>query len=269
VAVSNAVPAAGARVAGLRRQAVSREGGRVVGLGEDLTRVRCRGEWVTVGVGVDAIPGLALTVDLLPNGAAATLLHRHKDVNFGEDARLIHVGQGPTILALLCDAALSLLHRAGVRRVAARLRIHGHHPEPVPSRLAQKPCAKRARPPIAITSTLVPTLLPTRDGQHEPFLHHGRGADQAIEIPSPSALGEGFGVRERRRQHPSSLCPPDTPCEPARWERKASAGTKSRGNANLLPPSHGVMSSLEKRDVPSRLATSGFREARRGGPRTR
>jgi predicted transposase YbfD/YdcC len=56
-------------------------------------------------------------------------LHRHKDVNFGEDASLIHTGQGPTVMALLRDAALSLLHGAGVRRVAARLRTHSQHPE--------------------------------------------------------------------------------------------------------------------------------------------
>lgn len=56
-------------------------------------------------------------------------LHRRKDVNFGEDASLIHAGQGPTVMALLRDAAVSLLHGAGVRRVAARLRTHSQQPE--------------------------------------------------------------------------------------------------------------------------------------------
>lgn len=56
-------------------------------------------------------------------------LHRRKDVSFGEDASLIHVGQGPTVMALLRDAAVSLLHYAGVRRVAARLRTHSQQPE--------------------------------------------------------------------------------------------------------------------------------------------
>jgi len=56
-------------------------------------------------------------------------LHRHKDVNLGEDASLIHVGAGPTVMALLRDAALSLLHRAGIRRVASRLRTHSQQPE--------------------------------------------------------------------------------------------------------------------------------------------
>jgi predicted transposase YbfD/YdcC len=55
-------------------------------------------------------------------------LHRRKDVTFGEDASLIHVGQGPTVMALLRDAAVSLLHQAGVGRVAARLRTHSQHP---------------------------------------------------------------------------------------------------------------------------------------------
>jgi predicted transposase YbfD/YdcC len=56
-------------------------------------------------------------------------LHRHKDVNFGEDASLIHAGQGPTIMALLRDAAVSLLHHAGVQRVASCLRRHSQRPE--------------------------------------------------------------------------------------------------------------------------------------------
>lgn len=56
-------------------------------------------------------------------------LHRTKDVAFDEDASLIHLGQGPTVLALLRDAALNLLHRAGVSRVTACLREHSQHPE--------------------------------------------------------------------------------------------------------------------------------------------
>ena len=56
-------------------------------------------------------------------------LHRHKDVNFGEDASLIHAGSGPTVMALLRDAALTLLHQARVRRVASRLRAHSQRPE--------------------------------------------------------------------------------------------------------------------------------------------
>lgn len=58
-------------------------------------------------------------------------LHRTKDVTLGEDASLVHVGQGPTVLAMLRDAAVSLLHRAGVRAIAARLRQHSQYPEPV------------------------------------------------------------------------------------------------------------------------------------------
>jgi hypothetical protein len=56
-------------------------------------------------------------------------LHRPKDVTLGEDASLVHVGQGPMVLAMLRDAALSLLHRTGIRTITARLRQHGQHPE--------------------------------------------------------------------------------------------------------------------------------------------
>jgi predicted transposase YbfD/YdcC len=55
-------------------------------------------------------------------------LHRHKDVAFGEDASLVRLGQGPTVMALLRDAAITLLHRAGVHQIAARLRTHSQHP---------------------------------------------------------------------------------------------------------------------------------------------
>lgn len=56
-------------------------------------------------------------------------VHRHKDVAFGEDASLVHCDHGPTVLALLRDAALNLLHQAGIRRIAAHLRHHAQHPE--------------------------------------------------------------------------------------------------------------------------------------------
>jgi len=73
VAVYYAVQEAGAAVAGLRREAVRQGGGRIAALGVDLTSVRCRGEWLTVGVSVDAVRGTVLSLDLLPNGEAATL----------------------------------------------------------------------------------------------------------------------------------------------------------------------------------------------------
>ena len=73
VAVYNAVQEAGAAVAGLRRDAVKRGGGRVVGLGADLTTVRCAGLWLTVGVSVDAVTGTALSIDILPSADATTL----------------------------------------------------------------------------------------------------------------------------------------------------------------------------------------------------
>jgi hypothetical protein len=73
VAVYYAVQEAGAAVAGLRREAVARGGGRIAALGVDLTSVRCAGAWLTVGIGVDAVRGTVLSLDLLPNGEAATL----------------------------------------------------------------------------------------------------------------------------------------------------------------------------------------------------
>jgi predicted transposase YbfD/YdcC len=68
--------------------------------------------------------------------------HRAKDVSFGDDACLIHVGQGPAVCGLLRGAAITLLHRAGFHAIASRLRYHAQHPaaavalldQPLPSR---------------------------------------------------------------------------------------------------------------------------------------
>jgi hypothetical protein len=73
VAVYYAVQEAGAAVTGRRREAVRRGGGCVVAVGIDLTSVRCGGQWLTVGVSVDAVRGTVLSLDLLPNGETATL----------------------------------------------------------------------------------------------------------------------------------------------------------------------------------------------------
>lgn len=55
-------------------------------------------------------------------------LHHVKDVTLGEDRSLVHVGAGPTILAMLRDAGLNLLRRAGCHAVAARLRAYADRP---------------------------------------------------------------------------------------------------------------------------------------------
>lgn len=66
-------------------------------------------------------------------------LHRPKDVLLGEDASLVHAGTGPTILAMLRDTAISLLHRAGVRTLTARLRGHAQHPQPAVALVCDPP----------------------------------------------------------------------------------------------------------------------------------
>ena len=73
-------------------------------------------------------------------------LHRHKDVAFGEDASLIHLGQGPTVLALVRDAALNLLHQAGIRRIAAQLRLHAQYPDLLRRPRRHRPINSRISP---------------------------------------------------------------------------------------------------------------------------
>lgn len=56
-------------------------------------------------------------------------LHYVKDVTMGEDRSLIHVGQGGAVVSALRSAALSLLHRAGLYRIASALRANSQRPE--------------------------------------------------------------------------------------------------------------------------------------------
>ncbi len=74
-ATYEAVQAAGEKVAGLRREEVRVSAVRtlVAALGADLTSVKCKGEWLTVGVTTDAIHGTTLTIDILDNAEAKTI----------------------------------------------------------------------------------------------------------------------------------------------------------------------------------------------------
>lgn len=56
-------------------------------------------------------------------------LHYVKDVTLGEDRSLIHRGFGPSVLAVLRDTVVSLLHQAGCWMIASRLRFHSTHPD--------------------------------------------------------------------------------------------------------------------------------------------
>src|SRR5262249_37119019 len=50
-------------------------------------------------------------------------VHYVKDVTLGEDRSTIRVGHGPSVMAILRDTVVSLLHRAGWRTIAERLRF--------------------------------------------------------------------------------------------------------------------------------------------------
>ena len=70
--VYDAVQEAAKRVPGLKREQVF-AGGKTPALGADLTSVTCKGESLSLGITVDPISGLALTIDALPAEDAKTL----------------------------------------------------------------------------------------------------------------------------------------------------------------------------------------------------
>ncbi len=62
--IYDAVQEAAKRVPGLKREQVF-AGVKTPALGADLTGVKCKGEWLPLGITVDPISGLALTIDAL------------------------------------------------------------------------------------------------------------------------------------------------------------------------------------------------------------
>ncbi len=62
--VYDAVQEAAKRVPGLKREQVF-AGVKTSALGADLTGVTCKGEWLPLGITVDPISGLALSIDAL------------------------------------------------------------------------------------------------------------------------------------------------------------------------------------------------------------
>lgn len=70
--VYETVQAVAARVPGLKREQVF-EGVKTKALGGDLTSVKCAGKWLHLGLTVDSLTGLALTIDEVSSEDAAAL----------------------------------------------------------------------------------------------------------------------------------------------------------------------------------------------------
>jgi hypothetical protein len=70
--VYEAVQAAAQQVPGLKRRHMF-AGGQTLALRADLTSVKCRGHWLSLGLSVDPLSGLVLSVDRLPGEDAQML----------------------------------------------------------------------------------------------------------------------------------------------------------------------------------------------------
>jgi predicted transposase YbfD/YdcC len=98
-------------------------------------RWQSKGEWhEEVRYGVSSLPatiGIPQRLLKLKRGhwTIENGLHYVKDVTMGEDRSTVHADNGPKIMAALRNTALSLLRRAGVSPIAARLRYNSGHPQ--------------------------------------------------------------------------------------------------------------------------------------------
>ena len=88
--VYRAVQETAKQVPGLKREKLL-DGYRTKAVGADVTSVRCNGEWLTVGIAVDATNGMVLSIDELP----------------GEDAEQLQAWLEPILNAVDADVVVS------------------------------------------------------------------------------------------------------------------------------------------------------------------
>jgi transposase-like protein len=86
--VYEAVQAMAERVPGMK-QANLLQGYRTSALGADLTSVKCKGKWLPLGITVDAITGMTLSIDKLSAEDAQTLREWLKPIIETVDARVL------------------------------------------------------------------------------------------------------------------------------------------------------------------------------------
>jgi transposase-like protein len=70
--VYRAVQTAAQKVPGMKREQLL-DGYRTGAVGADVTSVRCKGKWLPLGISVDAVTGLTLSIDALPGEEAEEL----------------------------------------------------------------------------------------------------------------------------------------------------------------------------------------------------
>lgn len=70
--VYRAVPSVAKQVPGLKREKLLSDY-KTKAIGADVTSVRCKGQWVTVGIFVDAVNGMVLSIDELAGDDAEQL----------------------------------------------------------------------------------------------------------------------------------------------------------------------------------------------------
>ena len=86
--VYEAVQAVAERVPGMK-QANLLQDYRTPALGADLTSVKCKGKWLPLGITVDAITGMTLSIDTLPGEDAQTLKEWLEPIIEAVDARVL------------------------------------------------------------------------------------------------------------------------------------------------------------------------------------
>jgi hypothetical protein len=110
--VYDAVQAAAERVPGMERDQVF-ENVRTPALGGDLTSVKVKGQWHTLGLTVDDTTGLVLTVEGLSGEDAATLEEWMAPIAEAVGAEILVTGDADAFKTV-ADQGCSVLHHSSI-----------------------------------------------------------------------------------------------------------------------------------------------------------
>jgi transposase-like protein len=103
--IYEAVQAAAEKVPGMKRHVVF-QSLHTPALGGDLTSVKCHGEWLQLGLAVDDLTGLVLTVDELPAEDAATIKEWLQPVAAAVGAKLLVTDDADALKAVADELGL-------------------------------------------------------------------------------------------------------------------------------------------------------------------
>jgi transposase-like protein len=158
------------RVPGMKREQML-EGYRTQALGADITSVKCKGQWLPLGITVDAVRGIVLTIDQLCGEDAQTLKDWIEPIAATVDAQVLVTDDADSLKTAAKQNGLTqqVCKSHVVRNTEALIdtltQLLGSHSDPSLAALGVEPA--QALADLRLLGELIHTRLPEQQPQLE------------------------------------------------------------------------------------------------------